>query len=75
MPAHTGVAAWPYELVGAGFGLLGIAFLWFGYARNRAVEAALDRGTFAPLGVVAPAVLFGAGLVLGGAVISLVLLT
>jgi inner membrane protein YidH len=73
VPAHTNVSNWPYELVGAGFGLLGICFLWLGYSRNRAVEDALDRGDFAPVGPAVPAVLFAASLVLGVATIALVL--
>ena len=75
VPAHTDVAAWPYELVGAGFGVLGVVIVWIGYARTRAVEDALDRGTFAPIGVAIPAFLFGASLVLGVATIALVLFT
>jgi hypothetical protein len=58
--------------VGAGFGLLGIAFLWVGYRRTRAVEEALDRGAFAPLDAPTQVLLFGAGLLLGAAVIALV---
>jgi len=73
VPAHTSVAHWPYELVGAGFGALGIGFVWLGYVRTRAVEDALDRGTFAPFGTAVPAALFGAGLLLGAATIALVL--
>ena len=73
VPAHTTVTHWPYELVGAGFGILGVVFVWIGYARTRAVEDALDRGSFAPLGVAIPALLFAASLVLGVATIALVL--
>jgi putative membrane protein len=43
------VTRWPYELVGAGFGVLGIAFLVLGYRRAGQVEDALNRGTFAEL--------------------------
>jgi putative membrane protein len=73
VPAHTDVSHWPYELVGAGFGVLGVAFVWLGYARMRAVEKALDRGGFAPVGIAMPAALLGASLVLGAATIALVL--
>jgi putative membrane protein len=73
VPLHTHAARWPYEVVGAGFGVLGLACLWLGYARVRAVEDALDRGAFAPLGPRLPAFLVAAGLVLGAAVIALVL--
>jgi putative membrane protein len=68
VPDVSNVTRWPYEVAGAGFGLLGIAFIWFGYARARAVEKALDQGSFAPLGVRLPIGLLVAGLALGGAV-------
>jgi putative membrane protein len=64
---------WPYEIVGAGFGVLGLAFMWLGYARARAVENALDQGAFAPLGIRLPFALMLAGLILGTATILAVL--
>ena len=73
VPAHTNASKWPYETVGALFGVLGIAFIWFGFARARAVEEALDRASFAALGVRLPAALVGAGCILGAAVIALIL--
>jgi hypothetical protein len=73
VPDVSNVTRWPYEAAGAGFGVLGLAFIWFGYARARAVENALDRGSFAPLGVRLPLGLLVAGLVLGAAVILVVL--
>jgi putative membrane protein len=39
---------WPYELIGAGFALIGIACIAYGLIRERAVEAALMRGEFVP---------------------------
>ena len=73
VPAHTDGSKWPYETVGALFGVLGVAFIWFGYARARAVENALDRASFAALGVRLPAALVAAGCVLGAAVVALIL--
>ena len=49
------------------------AFIWFGYARTRAVEDALDRGSFAPVGTRLPLALFMAGAVLGTSVVLIVL--
>ena len=40
---------WPYEIAGVAFGILGAVCLYFGYVRVRAVEEALDRGSFAVL--------------------------
>jgi putative membrane protein len=73
LPGHTGSAHWPYQVVGVGFGLLGIAALVVGLQRTRAVEAALDRGAFAPISGPLLAVLAGAGLLLGLGVIALIL--
>jgi putative membrane protein len=65
VPEVSNVTKWPYELVGAGFGVLGLVFLVLGYARARAVEQALDRGQFASLGVRLPLALLIFGLALG----------
>jgi putative membrane protein len=73
VPDVSDVTRWPYEAVGAGFGLLGIAFIWFGYARERAVEEALDRGSFAPVGVRLPLALLVVGGVLGAASVLIVI--
>jgi uncharacterized membrane protein YidH (DUF202 family) len=67
------VTRWPYEVVGAGFGVLGIAFIWLGYARARAVEEALDRGSFAPVGLRLSLGLLVAGCVLAAAVVAIVI--
>jgi putative membrane protein len=73
LPARTGAADWPYQVVGVGFGVLGIAALVVGLQRTRAVEEALDRGGFAPVSGPLLAVLAGAGLLLGLGVIALIL--
>jgi uncharacterized membrane protein YidH (DUF202 family) len=73
VPGVSDVTHWPYQTVGAGFGLLGIVFIWLGYARTRAVEQALDRGSFAPLNIRLALALLAAGTVLGGAAVLIVL--
>jgi putative membrane protein len=73
VPDVSNLTRWPYEVVGAGFGVLGLVFIWLGFVRARAVEAALDRGTFPSLGVRLPLALLVAGLVMGGAVIVVVI--
>ena len=65
---------WPYEVVGAGFAAVGVVLLWIGYARTRAVEEALDRGEFAPIGNRLPLLLLIAGAALGVATFLIVLL-
>jgi putative membrane protein len=73
VPAHTTETRWPFEVVGAAFGVLGIAFVWTGFARARAVERALEEGSFAPFRATPAALLLAAGVVLGVAVVVLVL--
>jgi putative membrane protein len=46
VPGVTNVTKWPYELVGAGYGILGVGFMILAHVRVRAVEAAVDRGEF-----------------------------
>ena len=56
---------WPYALAGAGYALLGVVFLAFGLRRERAVEAALEQGVFAPLSRLAVLGLAAGGVALG----------
>lgn len=63
---------WPFEVVGAGFGVLGIVLVVLAYTRVRAIEQALDRGEFAPLDETTQLALVGVGAALGVATILLV---
>jgi putative membrane protein len=65
---------WPYELLGAGFSLLGVAFVVYGWARQRAVDRALAAGGYAPPSGVAVALFTAAGAALGVAVLLVVVL-
>src|SRR5829696_4874123 len=47
VPALTDEARWPYVIIGVGFALLGVAFVLYGFARQRAVETAIARGEYA----------------------------
>ena len=38
---------WPYVVVGVAFALYGVALIWHGNLRARAVGTALDRGAYA----------------------------
>ena len=60
---------WPYETLGVGYGVLGIAFVATGYLRSRDVERALDRRGFAPLADRLAAALTAAGVALGVATV------
>ena len=74
LPEHTSTSiTWAYEVVGVAFSVLGIAFIAVGLQRARAVEQALDRGSFAPLNPTLLAALVIAGVLLGIGVIGLVI--
>jgi putative membrane protein len=73
LPAVTDSAEWGFELVGAGYGLLGLAFISAGFLRTRDVERALDHGGYAPFSGALSLALVAAGLVLGAATFLLVL--
>ena len=73
VPSVASGTHWPYEALGVGYGLLGIAFIAAGYLRTRDVEAALDRGTFLPLADRLTAALTAAGVVLGVATVIVLL--
>ena len=72
-PAVSGGPEWPYELVGLAFAILGVAACWYGYVRQRAVEAALRRGEFEPLSDSVALVLAAAAGLLGIATALIVL--
>jgi len=63
---------WPFEAVGAGYGILGIVLIVFGYARVRSVERALARGALPMLDDRLQLGLVAAGAVLGVLTVLLV---
>jgi len=73
VPELSTGASWPYELLGVGYSLLGIAFIAYGHSRQQAVESALRRGAWAPLDARVAAALTGAGILLGVASIAVLL--
>ena len=73
VPELSSGASWPYELLGVGYSLLGIALILYGHHRQRAVEAAVRRGEWAPLDVTPATALTIVGSVLGAATIAVVL--
>jgi putative membrane protein len=66
--ADTGTK-WPYELIGAGFALIGIACIAYALIRERQVESALMRGEFVP-----PDRTWTAAMTVGGVVLGLLTL-
>jgi putative membrane protein len=69
VPALTDETRWPYVVVGVGFALLGVAFVAYGFMRQRLVERAVARGEY-----VRPDERLLAGLTAIGILLGLVLL-
>jgi putative membrane protein len=74
VPALSGGARWPFELIGVAFALAGIALMIYGFLRHRDVDAALSRGDYASLPNRAAVFFAGFGALLGLATVLLVLL-
>jgi inner membrane protein YidH len=49
VPELTGGATWPYVSLGAGYAILGIAFIAYAGQRQRAVARAVARGDWAEI--------------------------
>jgi putative membrane protein len=64
---------WPYQVIGAGFALIGIGCIAYGLRRERQVEAALLRGEFVPPDRFWTMAMTLAGVLLG--VLTLVMMT
>ncbi|HWB21475.1 MAG TPA: DUF202 domain-containing protein [Gaiellaceae bacterium] len=74
VPGVANVTKWPYEALGACYGLLGLAFLLAGHVRIRSVEQALQRGEFPHVDERVMTGLLAAGVALGLGTVALVLL-
>ena len=72
IPELGGGAAWPYQLLGAGYAILGLTFIAYGHRRRESVERALATGAWAPFPSAAAFAITGAGLVLGVATILVI---
>jgi putative membrane protein len=65
VPSLSDSSEWPYQVLGAGFAVLGILCVGYGYRRERAVDQAIAQGDFAPpdsratLGMTAFAIVLG----------------
>lgn len=74
VPELSDGSSWPFEALGVAFALVGVAFVGFGYARQKQVDDALARGEYAPLPGRATLAFALSGLVLGVATIALLLI-
>ena len=65
VPALTDETRWPYVVVGVGFALLGVAFVAYGFVRQRLVERAVARGEYVRPDERLIAAMTGIGVLLG----------
>lgn len=73
VPALTDGPKWPYVVVGVGFALLGVTFIAYGFARQRAVERAIARSEYVGPDERLIAVLTLIGVLMGLALLTIVL--
>jgi putative membrane protein len=65
VPTLSHRTAWPYEIVGAGFAVLGVACIINAYQREREIDRALREGRFAYMDPRSTMLLTALGVVLG----------
>jgi putative membrane protein len=70
VPELAGGAAWPFQLLGAGYALLGLSLILYGHQRRAEVERALARGEWSVFPPRVALAMTAAGLVLGAATIA-----
>ena len=74
VPELTSGESIGYEVLGAGYALLGVAFIGYGYWRQRVMEQALAEGRFVPFDSRAALAFATAGIMLGIGTILAVLI-
>ena len=73
VPELTSGSSIGYRVVGVGYGLLGIAFLLYGFHRQRQQEAGMREGRFVPFAPRAALYFAVAGTALGAATVVVVI--
>lgn len=73
VPELTSGASWPFELIGTGFGVVGIALIAYAYVRQKQVEEAVTRGGYATFDPRASLIFAVVGVLLGLGTILIVL--
>jgi putative membrane protein len=72
VPSVAGVTKWPYQTVGAAYGIVGIAFMVIAHHRLRSVGRAVDAGSFSELDTRIGRAMLVVGAALGVATVALV---
>lgn len=65
VPTLSHKTAWPYEIVGAGFAILGVACILNAFQREREIDRALREGRFATMDPRSTLILTAFGMILG----------
>jgi putative membrane protein len=65
VPTLSHGTAWPYEIVGAGFAVLGVSCILIAFQREREIERALEQGQFATMSSRMTMILTTFGVILG----------
>jgi inner membrane protein YidH len=73
VPELSSGSAWPFEVVGIAFGVVGMLMIAYAYLRQKRVEEALERGEYAPLDSRASLFFAALGVVLGLATVIVIL--
>jgi putative membrane protein len=74
VPTLSHRTAWPYEVVGAGFAVLGIACIVQAYQREREIDRALREGRFTTMDPRISVILTTMGVVLGVLTLGLIVI-
>jgi inner membrane protein YidH len=73
VPELSSGAAWPFELIGTAFGVVGIALIAYAYVRQKQVEEAVARGDYAPFSSRVSLIFAAVGVILGLGTIIIIL--
>jgi len=73
VPELSSGAAWPFEVIGTAFGVVGIALILFAYVRQKRVEEAVARGDYAAFDLRAGLLFAAVGATLGLGTILVIL--
>jgi len=72
VPEISGGSAWPFQVLGVAFALVGVLCIAYAYARQKAVDAALARGDYQPFGTGAGLAFAVLGILLGAGTIAVI---
>ena len=72
VPEISGGDAWPFQVLGVAFALVGVLCIGYAYVRQKAVDAALARGDYEPFSTGAGLAFAALGVLLGAGTIAVI---